>query len=143
MRPYYRWRGVFLKSRCNKCRKLIDYGETFCSECKSKVTKERKNGLKDKEAEATLKTSRWRALSKRIKQRDKCCLVCLNRGFIEYRGLQVHHLIKRTENLELAFEPSNLVTVCRICHEELEKLPLEKQKVLLGNYNKELDFIPL
>lgn len=129
-----------MKTRCRQCRKLIEYGNTFCDDCKSKVTKERKKGLKDKNVEATTKNSRWKALRLKIIQRDKCCILCLRRGFIEYRTLQVHHLVKRVEDTSLIYEPSNLVTVCRECHEELEKLPLLEQKKLLGDFDKEIDF---
>ncbi|GAA0071677.1 hypothetical protein UT300003_32020 [Clostridium sardiniense] len=129
-----------MKTRCRQCRKLIDFGNTFCDECKSKITKERKKGLKDKNVEATTKSTRWKALRSKIVQRDKCCVLCLRRGFIEYRSLQVHHLVKRVDDNSLIYEPSNLVTVCRNCHEELEKLSLKEQKELLGDFNKEISF---
>ena len=129
-----------MKTRCARCRKLIDFGNTFCSVCKTETTKERKKGLRDKEVEKTTKSSQWKALRKKIILRDKCCILCFKRGFIEYRGLQVHHLIKRTEDNTLIYDPSNLVTVCRSCHEELELMPLAQQKKLLGDFNKQLDF---
>lgn len=132
-----------MKTRCRACRKLIEYGNTFCSECKSKVTKERKTGLKRKDIEATTKDSRWKSVRMKVIQRDKCCLLCLKRGYIEYRTLQVHHLIKRVDDVNLIYEPSNLVTLCRSCHEEMEKLPLVEQKKLLGDYNKEIYVNPL
>ena len=127
-----------MKTRCRACRKLIEYGNTFCNECKSKVTKERKTGLKRKDVESAIKNSRWKALRMRIIQRDKCCLLCYKRGYIEYRTLQVHHLVKRVDDTDLIYEPSNLVTLCRSCHEEMEKLSLMEQKQLLGEYNTEI-----
>ena len=129
-----------MKTRCRRCRKLIDFKNTFCDDCKAIITKERKTGLKNKNVEATTKSSRWKSLRMKIIQRDKCCVLCLKRGYIEYRGLQVHHLVKRVDDETLIYDPNNLVTVCRNCHEELEKLPLLEQKKLLGDFNKEISF---
>lgn len=129
-----------MKTRCNKCRKLIDYGNTFCDECKSKVVKDRKSNLKDKDAEKIIKSDRWKKVRQRIIQRDKTCLLCKKRGRLPYGKLAVHHIVKRTDDLSLAFEPSNLVTVCGTCHEELEKLSPQQQKALLGIKLEELEF---
>lgn len=129
-----------MKTRCNKCRKLIDYGNSLCDECKSKYIKDKKKDLKDKSAEKHIKSGRWKKVRRQILLRDKCCILCLKRGYLEYRRLQVHHIIKRTDNIELAYDPSNLITVCPTCHEELEKLAPSKQKELLDYQPKEIEF---
>lgn len=129
-----------MKTRCISCRKKIDFGKTRCDDCNSKNLKERKDGLKDKKAEDLIRSSRWRKVRQQIIRRDKCCVLCLKSGYLEYKGLEVHHIVKRTDNLELAFDPSNLVTVCKMCHEKLEKLPPVKQKELLDYAPKELEF---
>lgn len=36
-------------------------------------------------------------------------------------GREVHHKIPIEQNPDLAFDDSNLLTVCRYCHESLEK----------------------
>ena len=128
-----------MKTRCSKCRKLIEYGNRLCDECKSKEVKHNKQFLKDKDAEKLIKSSRWKELRKKILMRDKSCVLCKQRGQLEYKGLQVHHIEKRTNNKDLAFEPTNLVTVCRVCHEELEKLSPTEQKELLSGYNLEME----
>lgn len=129
-----------MKTRCNKCRTLIEYGSSLCGECKTKYIKDKKQGLKNKDAEKHIKSSRWKKVRQQILLRDKCCILCFRRGRFEYRQLQVHHIIKRADDISLAYEPSNLVTLCRTCHEEVEKLSIEKQKQLL-NYNpKEIEF---
>lgn len=129
-----------MKTRCRGCRSLIDYGETYCDKCYSAVIKAKKDGLKNKRVEATTKSSRWKAVRRRILLRDKCCILCLNRDkYINLHNLQVHHIVKRVDDEDLIYEPSNLVTLCRNCHEEVELLPPEKQKELLGDYNKEID----
>lgn len=123
-----------MKTRCRNCRTLIDYGKTYCSKCEEKVKKQRKQYTTEKvrEADKYTKTATWQSLRKEIIMRDKgCCVLCLLRGRIEYRQLQVHHIVKRVDNLSLAYERSNLVTLCRTCHEEVEKLSPNKQRELL------------
>lgn len=128
-----------MKTRCSRCRTLIDYGNTYCDKCYSAIIKAKKDGLKNKRVEATTKSSRWKAVRRRILLRDKCCVLCLKRdNYVNMKNLQVHHIVKRVDNEDLIYEPSNLVTLCRNCHEEVELLSPEKQKELLGDYNKEI-----
>lgn len=128
-----------MKTRCCRCRALIEYGNTYCDVCKPKVIKQNKSGLRNKEIESTTKSSRWKSLRKKILLRDKCCILCKNRdGYFNLKRLQVHHIVKRVDDESLIFEPSNLVTLCRDCHEEVEKLSPTEQKKILGTYDKEL-----
>lgn len=129
-----------MKTRCQKCRKLIDYGNSLCDECKSKYIKEKKKYIKDKDAEKLIKSSRWKKVRQRVLLRDKCCVLCLKRDILTTNKLQVHHIVKRTENKDLAFDLNNLVTVCPVCHEELEKLSANQQKELLNYKPKEVEF---
>lgn len=127
-----------MKTRCKRCRKLIDYGATYCLSCDSKIRADKKATMQNKDIEATTKSSRWKSLRAEILRRDNgCCLLCFKRGIIEYRTLQVHHIVKRVDNPELIYEPSNLVTVCRQCHEEVELLSIKEQRELFGEFNKE------
>lgn len=129
-----------MKTRCNKCRTLIDYGNSLCEKCNSQYIKDKKQGLNDKNAEKHVKSGRWKKVRQQILLRDKCCVLCLKKGLFEYRQLQVHHIVKRTDDISLAYEPSNLVTLCRVCHEEVEKLSPEKQRQLLEYKPKEIEF---
>lgn len=133
-----------IKARCAKCREKIDYGKSYCEECLEKIQKER-NAHKNKKIDPRSKISsrKWREIRDQAIIRDKVCILCLvkyNRIFS--KGLSVHHIIKRTDDPSLMYDLDNLVTVCRECHEELEKLSPEKQKKLLNIENKEegLDF---
>lgn len=123
-----------MKTRCGNCRTLIDYGNTFCEKCKKIITKHKKQQIteKVKEADKYTKTATWQSLRKEIIIRDKgCCVLCFKRGRIEYRKLQVHHIVKRVDDITLAYERDNLVTLCRTCHEEVEKLTPRQQRKLL------------
>lgn len=124
-----------IKTRCRRCKKLIEFKTTYCKECNVKVNSLKKNSLslKNKEVEATTKSARWKSLRAEIIRRDKgCCVLCFQRKIITYRTLQVHHIVKRINDPSLIYEPSNLVTVCRSCHEEIEELSPAKQRALLN-----------
>lgn len=130
-----------MKTRCRRCRILIPFRETYCENCKKLIISQKKDGLKNKKAESLLKTGIWKSLRKDIIRRDKgCCVLCFKQGIIEYRTLQVHHIVKRTEDESLAYEPTNLVTLCRSCHEKVELLSIQKQKELLGELPALEDF---
>lgn len=130
-----------MKTRCVKCRKLIEYGNSYCEKCYSTLLKVRKNSTKNKRIESTTKSAQWKAVRRQVLLRDKCCVLCLKRrGYFELRTLQVHHIIKRVEDESLIYDPSNLVTLCRSCHEEMEKLSVSKQRELLGEYKKEISY---
>ena len=45
-----------MKARCNNCRTKIDYGHSLCDKCKSKYIKDKKQGLKNKDAEKHIKS---------------------------------------------------------------------------------------
>ena len=98
------------------------------------LKKERNKNLseKNKIAESFIKSGTWRAVRAEVIRRDNgCCVLCKIKGRIQYKGLQVHHIVKRVDNLDLSFEKSNLVTVCRNCHEELEKISPKLQREIL------------
>ena len=131
-------------TRCCKCRKKIEFGKSMCDDCYTKYNRETKKRLKNKDAEKHIKTAKWQSTIKKTILRDKAlCQLCLSRGIIENRRLEVHHIKKRDELVNtieehLIYDLSNLVTVCRPCHEELEKLSVTKQKELL-KWDKEVE----
>lgn len=123
-----------MKTRCNRCRKLTDYGNTYCKECQVIISSKRnRERTKNLAIEATTKNSIWKSLRKQILRRDNnCCVLCFKRGYITYKTLQVHHIVKRVDDESLIYEPTNLVTLCRNCHEEVEKMSVKQQKKLFG-----------
>ena len=123
-----------MKTRCHGCRKLIDYGKTYCDDCLKKIVKNRKSGLKRKDVEATTKSAAWKKVRRKILMRDKCCILCLLNKHIEYKNLQVHHIVKRVDDMSLVYDPKNLITLCRTCHEKCEKMSVKKQQELFKNY---------
>lgn len=75
----------------------------------------------------------WQKKRDAIKTRDKSlCLYCASKGRYIFKGLSVHHIQPIYKKWNLRLEDSNLITLCRTCHElaedgkisasELEKL---------------------
>lgn len=123
-----------LTTRCNKCRKVIPMGNGYCEKCKPKRKDSiRKKKREDREKEkGVLSTSRWRKVRHAAMVRDQgCCRMCLLNGYIEYRNLEVHHLLKRVDREDLMYNLDNLVTLCSLHHHYLEDLPYEEQKRIL------------
>lgn len=64
--------------------------------------------------------SDWARLSKRIRTERPLCQVCQAQGKVT-AATEVHHLLPITLSPHLRLEPTNLLSVCRVCHEELER----------------------
>lgn len=134
-----------IKARCSKCREKIEYGKTYCSKCLEKIQKER-NAHKNKKINpyAKISSRKWRKIREQaiIRDRNSCVLCFLKYKRVFSKGLEVHHIVKRIEDPSLMYDLDNLVTVCRECHEELEKLSTEQQRSLLNktDINQGLDF---
>lgn len=133
-------RSEELKTRCKDCRTLIEYGNTYCDKCYKRFKEYRKKYTteQNKKADKLLDRKIWKEVRRKVLFRDKgCCVLCLKRNIVEYRGLQVHHIVKRVDDATLAYDMNNLVTLCRTCHEEVEKLSVSDQKKLLGIEDKQ------
>jgi HNH endonuclease len=109
-----------------KCGRKIAYNE----ECCVKKNNFSKQSFKNVEESAKLmNTQRWSKLRKRILERDDFhCKRC----FIKYKKLtktqlEVHHIKPRHKYLDLVFEETNLVTLCKTCNLQI-------------GTNEELDF---
>jgi 5-methylcytosine-specific restriction endonuclease McrA len=68
------------------------------------------------EHQQVIGTARWRKLAQQVKMRDGGCVRCHTT-----LGLTVHHVVPVRTAPELAFDPSNLVTLCRSCHARVER----------------------
>ncbi|MDR2074458.1 MAG: HNH endonuclease [Oscillospiraceae bacterium] len=79
-------------------------------------------------------TYRWGKTREQIRKRD-CflCQICLREGIYNCEGIEVHHAIKIDENKRLAFEPSNLITLCREHHRQADEgeIPFEAIKRII------------
>ena len=96
--------------------------------------KEKFKGTKDIRS-----TGRWKRKANDIKVRDLgLCQMCKHNmdmlsdmKLFNAINVQVHHIIKIKDNPDLAFEDSNLITLCRYHHELVEDNP-KYIKILQG-----------
>lgn len=81
----------------------------------------------DIEAVKFRSSSAWTKKAIEIKERDMWrCLVCRDRGVINYRGLEVHHIEKVTESERDRLNDENLITLCADCHKKADNGELKK-----------------
>ena len=80
----------------------------------------------DSEAHQIHQKNRWKELSKEIRDRDGyCCVVCMSGNYnairhINYEGVSVHHIEPLSERPDLAYDRTNLITLCSYHHERAE-----------------------
>lgn len=90
------------------------------------------------EKEKFYNSSRWRRKQKAILKRDHYqCQLCKRYGRITEAKI-VHHKLELDEYPELAFDDSNLVSVCMKCHNKLhpEKSNKAQYQRRYGNYDR-------
>lgn len=107
------WSDIMLKA-CSRCGKIHGFGE-----CGVPVPAYRK-----KPTDITrFRSSRtWERKRAKILERDlHLCRLCLHNGYVNNKQLEVHHIISLRSNFELRLEDSNLITLCRDCHELVHK----------------------
>lgn len=96
----------------------------------------KKHGLQAKIQRLVYNTSRWRNLVKAKKMMNPLCERCLARqeGERVKAVEEIHHIIPMSraanelEILELGFDPSNLMSVCCQCHEDIHAEMRAKHK---------------
>jgi len=64
--------------------------------------------------------SRWDRLSRRKRIHNPLCEECLRNGMVT-AAEEVHHIVPIRVRPELRLEWGNLMSVCRSCHERIEK----------------------
>lgn len=74
----------------------------------------------DVEAVSIRSSSKWTRLSRQIRRERPICEECLKKGGPLKPSQEVHHVVKVRSNPNLAFDPANLMALCRECHLEIE-----------------------
>lgn len=124
---------------CSRCGKLHDFNYQ-CN--KNRSTK------KDTQANSIRNTYKWTKKSLEIRERDKnlcrCCLADIydTQYTYNFKQLEVHHIIPIEEDITLAFEDDNLITLC-VYHHKLADKGVIPRKILsqLTNINCDLKII--
>lgn len=110
---------------CRFCGQKYDFDSEVEHECEQMIAYKKQQEKKHRdnlgEARKVINNSRWRAFRKRIILRDggycQRCYIKFHRYVFD--DLEVHHIIPRVENPEMAFEESNVITLCRACNLEM------------------------
>ena len=64
------------------------------------------------------------------KKRDKyLCQLCLKNNIYTYDNLQVHHIIPIAKDYNKKLDSDNLITLCRMHHEQTEKGIISKEEL--------------
>jgi 5-methylcytosine-specific restriction endonuclease McrA len=73
----------------------------------------------DRHSAAVIRSPRWKVVRLAVKRRDNfCCVKCGKAG----QQLEVDHIKPVREAPELAFEMSNLQSLCKSCHSAKTKI---------------------
>lgn len=58
----------------------------------------------------------WTQKSKEIREKALFCELCIKDGVYNYRDLEVHHIVKLTEDPDGLLDNANLICLCRTHH---------------------------
>lgn len=117
-----------LKKMCPGCGYLIDYNMKYCNECADKYKEKNKQrhrkyktNRKDIKEQKFYISKPWLITRAKIKQRDKgLCRLCLAKGDTTYMDT-VHHIGELKDCWDKKLTPSNLISLCESCHQEVHK----------------------
>ena len=71
-------------------------------------------------------SDKWKKLRLRILRRDKYqCRICRRYGRLT-PATEVHHILHTDERPDLAYDPSNLLSLCHSCHEKQHPEKVQK-----------------
>ena len=72
-------------------------------------------------------TNKWTEKSKEIRERaNNLCEVCRDKGIYTYKNLEVHHIIKLTEDSSLLLDNNNLICLCVEHHKKADDGLIDK-----------------
>ena len=110
-----------LTKQCNRCKKVIPYGMTYCKECAEIVADQRKQSKtkrtrqydkgRDKQVRAFYNSSAWIGLS-RAKMQD-VEYMCEECGEM---ATEVHHVVPVKVDWDGRYDMGNLKALCVLCH---------------------------
>ena len=99
----------------------------------------------DRQSDRFRNTKAWQNKREEIKQRDRhLCAVCLANlyntiNWLNYKGVEVHHIEKLEENYNRRLDNSNLVSLCSYHHKMADKgeIPREVLYDLVSKVHKD------
>ena len=68
------------------------------------------------------RTYAWKIKSREVRdEANNLCEVCLDQGVINYKRLEVHHIVKLRENADGLLDDLNLICLCEKHHKEADE----------------------
>ncbi len=111
---------------CPTCGKLHPFDMTCpkridCMKSR-KAPRDKEKCVRDSRADKFRSTKAWQRRREEIRARDmNLCRYCfLVKHMIVTEGLSVHHIMPIEKNYRLRLSGTNLITLCRDCHEKAE-----------------------
>lgn len=126
-----------MKKACSYCGRIHDKGYV-CPKKPQRIYKDRDRG---EDAAAFRRTNAWRKMAIEIKERDHWhCKVCASGLYpigtreINYKNLEVHHIVKLSKDIDKGLDEDNLITLCAVHHRMADRgeIPAEVLKRLIG-----------
>lgn len=120
-----------MKKSCSFCGRIHDKGAACPLKPRSAVRKKKR----DSQASRYRSTAAWTRLSLRIRERDHyICQACLhnlgsNKRMRIGEPVEVHHIDPLEENFEARDDENNLITLCKLHHEEAEAGGIDTTKL--------------
>ena len=90
-------------------------GGGLCDECRRQRGKERRSDPEYSRAKSFYDSKQWQAIRNRQLNRKPLCEICLSVGRVA-RAVAVDHIIPWKGDRSLATDPTNLQSLCIICH---------------------------
>ena len=115
-------REIYMRKSCIYCGKSHEYNEA-CPKRAEYRNKYKREYKRDSLADKFRNTRIWREKRAEIQRRDlyicRYCF-CVERK-ITTSDLSVHHIIPIEKNYDMRLQNGNLITLCRLHHEQAEK----------------------
>ena len=122
-------KGYYIQKAIDKLRPVAD--GKHCLWCGNKLTGRQRTFCSNICYMRNFNKYNWAEIRKRILERDNN--ECKAPNCHVKRELSVHHMIKAIERPDLVMEDSNLITLCRIHHEEAEAHDFNQSSLILFN----------
>lgn len=106
-----------MRRACGYCGHMHDINET----CPSKPTQKGRKYPSKTDADKLRNTYRWRHKRNQIKEDAHwMCEVCADKGIINGKHLEVHHIVKLNANPDLLTDDDNLICLCVQHHKQAD-----------------------
>lgn len=114
------------KKICNKCRTF--YTTDRCPNCHKQDNKQYTKYLRAKDRNKIYNCKRWKDLREVALVRDNLmCVHCKDKA-IDTKATEVHHIIYLEDDISLAYDLDNLVSLCSSCHQKVHANDKDRHK---------------